>query len=232
MKKIIMVIVLGLFACFSADAQFEISVNGGPSLTTFGGSDAKQWGAVDSDPQMILRYAIGLVIAKAINDRMYARLGLQYGAKGTRFSGTFETVGQEGGTTVYDIQYTKHLGYLDIPIMFQYYLLAEKLSILAGFQPSLLLTANVLNNQGAQDAFNLPEKENVKEYYQTFDLAFLLGVNYLLTQRIALQLLYQHGLVKIVDLGGHGNGDYGDYAVFNRVLNLSLVFLLTKKTED
>ena len=152
-----------------------------------------------------------------INEKLDLVAGLQYAAKGTTYSGMPFNIDEE---------YKKTLSYLDIPISIQY-AVSEKFGIQGGLQPSILLSAKVKNNQATQDAYELPETEDVKDYYSGFDLALSLGGIYALNEKLALQLLYQHGLLKIAKY--EESGADITYKVMNQGIKLSVIYTVKKQ---
>jgi hypothetical protein len=43
----------------------------------------------------------------------------------------------------------------------------------------------------------LPKKEDAKDYYNSIDGAIIIGPQYKINEKIALQLLYKYGFIKI-----------------------------------
>ena len=89
-----------------------------------------------------------------------------------------------------------------------------------------LLAAKVKNNDNAQQLFELPATEDVKDYYTKLDVGLNLGATYTINERMALMLLFQYGLLKIGLDEAYNNGSYEEqkYAIMNRVLLLSFIY--------
>lgn len=221
MKTTTLITLLLGWCVITANAQWRVSATAGPSVTTFGGSDAKDWGGTDSNPKMVLRFHLGVLVSKLINEKMTAQAGLIFSAKGAQYSGPYEYYDfQTFEIREVDVTFTKRLAYIDLPATMQY-AVSDKFGLMFGLQPSLLVSAKVANDKAAQNAMDLPSTEDAKDYYNTFDMAILLGPSYALNDRISIQLLYNHGLLKIAK--GYQSTNY---AVFNRAFKLSLIYVI------
>ncbi len=203
------------------NAQWKFSAIAGPQLATFGGKDKKDWGGLDSNPEMVLRVHAGLLAERRHSEKLAFLTGLLFSSKGTRYSGDYF----DGNQNV-SISYTKLLSYLDLPLLLRYYK-SEKWSFLLGPQVSFLLAAKIKNDENAQRLFELPETEDAKDYYAKLDVGLNLGAAYTINERMALMLIYQYGLLKIgIDEVYNNNGGFEEqkYAIMNRVLLLSFIY--------
>lgn len=218
MKKLICALAFSLCIGTWANAQVKISVLAGPSLTNFIGKEVKDWGTVDEKPKMAVRFHGGLVVQYPFNEKLSAVSGLQYSTKGAVYEG--QESGQQGEFTA---QYNKVLSYLDIPLAVQYSI-NEKLGIQAGTQISVLVSAKVKNSEAVQDNFGLPASEDAKDDYKGFDMCFSIGPIYNITEKLLVQFLYQHGLMKI--------GQYKEfgadvtYDIRNQGFKISLIYII------
>ncbi len=224
MKKLITLSVLVVLCGTLAKAQVKISVVAGPSFTNFIGSDAEEWGEVGEKPKMAVRFHGGLVVQYPFNDKLSAISGLQYSGRGATYSG--EVDGQSGTFTA---EYKKMLYYLDIPLSIQY-AISDKFSMQAGTQVSILTSAKVKNNQEAQDNFLLPKTEDAKDYYSSFDMSFNIGPVFKLSEKLGVQLLYQHGLLKIAKEEEYNVDTHQVEDIKRKVMNqgfkLSLIYVV------
>lgn len=203
------------------NAQWKFSAIGGPQLATFGGKDKKDWGGLDSDPELVVRFHAGILAERRHSEKLAFLTGLLFSTKGTKYSGDYF----DGNQTV-SISYTKLLTYLDLPLLLRYYK-SEKWSFLFGPQLSYLLAAKIKNDENAQRLFELPETEDAKDYYSKLDVGLNLGAVYNLNERMALMLLLQYGLIKIgIDEVYSNNGGLEEekFAIMNRVLMLSFIY--------
>ncbi|MBX2964897.1 MAG: PorT family protein [Cyclobacteriaceae bacterium] len=220
MKKLSILFVLLTLSGAAALAQskIEISVVAGPSFTSFVGADAEDWGTVGEKPNMAFRFHGGAILNYAINDKLDAISGLQYSVKGAVYKGT--EMGQQGNFTA---KYSKVLSYIDIPLSLQYSF-SEKFALQGGTQVSILASAKVRNSEEVQDQFNLPATEDVKKDYKGIDLCLNIGPIYSISDKLSVQLLYQHGLLKIGQYTDHGANV--SYNVMNQGFKLSLVYVV------
>jgi Outer membrane protein beta-barrel domain len=220
MKKNI-VLMFALITFFNEGiAQWKFSAIAGPQIATFGGKDKKDWGGLDSDPEMVARFHAGLLAERRHSDKLAFLTGLLFSSKGTRYTGDYF----DGSQNV-SIRYTKLLSYLDLPLLLRYYK-SEKWSFIFGPQLSFLLAAKVKNDDNAQRLFELPATEDVKDYYTKLDVGLNLGAAYTINERMALMLLFQYGLLKIGIDEAYNNGNLEEqkYAIMNRVLLLSFIY--------
>jgi hypothetical protein len=217
MKRILMFLLFGMLTATGALSQVDILVIGGPSFSNFIGSERENWGGVNEKPKMAIRVHIGVQISYPINEQLSAISGLQFSTKGATYSGSPFEIEEE---------YNKVLSYLDIPLNVQY-ALSEKFSLQGGFQASILVSAKVKNGEEVQDAYQLPATEDAKDDYKGFDLAINIGPVYKISDKLAAQLMYQHGLSKIGQYAE--NGADVTYDVKNQVIKLSLTYIIKKQ---
>jgi len=205
-------------------AQWKFSAIVGPQLATFGGKDKKDWGGLNSDPEMVFRFQAGILAERRHSENMSFITGLVYSSKGTRYSG--EEYDFSTNQNV-DVSYTKALSYLDLPILFRYHQ-SEKWSFLFGPQVSFLLAAKIKNSESVQKLYQLPKTEDAKDDYTKLDVGLNLGTTYALNERMSILLLYQYGLLKIgIDEdynSSTGSIEEQKYAIMNRVLLLSFIY--------
>ncbi len=222
MKKTILLTYFSVALMVSAYGQWSFNVTGGLSLATFGGSDAERWGETYSKPDIALRYFIGSQASRLLTESLRVEAGILFSTKGAKYSTVTQVFDPSNqGLQDVEIAYNKVLSYIDIPVSVRY-ALSQKLNLHGGLQPSILINARVKNNDAAQNAYELPKTENANDQYKVFDAALVLGASYAITDDIALMLAYNHGLLKI--------GTYEDttYSIFNRILNVSIVYTFKK----
>lgn len=216
MKKQVILPIFLLLCGTVALAQVKISVVAGPSFTNFTGSDAEDWGSVGEKPKMAVRFHGGLAVQYPFNDKLSAISGVQYAVRGAMYEGA--SFGQQGEFTA---QYKKVLSYIDIPLSIQY-ALTEKIGIQAGTQISMLVSAKVKNSKEVQDNFQLPATEDAKDDYKGLDMCLNIGPVFSVTDKLAIQFLYQHGLMKIGQYAE--NGADVTYDLKNQGIKLSLIY--------
>jgi hypothetical protein len=231
MKKLSVLLGLTLSVLTTVNAQWNFSLVAGPSLANFSGADKKDWGGTDTDPKMVVRFQLGFIGERIVAEKWFVGGGLQFSTKGALYEGT---------TDYYDIntsllqtisvKYNKVLSYIDVPI-YAKYVASQKLFLIIGIQPSILVSAKIKNDENAQKAFSLPEKEDAKDYYGIFDFGLLLGPQYEINEKMSLRLLYKPGLLKIAKdevYSSGGNTEEQYYKVMNSVLDFSFIYRLNQ----
>lgn len=219
MKNSFVLLLIVLFTVITATAQVKVGVFAGPALVTFGGSEAEYWGSVEDKPKMALRLHGGLLVQYAIHDKINLASGVQYAMKGATYSNSI--VISEGENI--QAEYKKILSYLEIPVQIQY-ALTNRFSFLFGPQISFLMAAKVKNGKEVRDFFDLPETEDASDSYRKFDMGLNIGPVFSVNDKISIQLIYQHGLMKIGKYDEYG-ADV-TYDVQNRTIRFSLIYML------
>ena len=196
MKTFISCFMLISFAiCTQAQWKFEFVM--GPSLTTFTGKEKKDWGGTNTNPKLVLRGNLGFRVERLLSEKFLAGGGITFALKGTAYQGNVEYY----NSTTYmlesiKVKYSKMLSYIDVPVYVKY-VASDKVKILAGLQPSFMLSAKIKNDDNARTAYpNLPETEDAKDYYTPFDLAVMLGPYFQISEKVAVQLLMVPGILK------------------------------------
>jgi hypothetical protein len=196
MKTFISCFILISFAlCAQAQWKFEFVV--GPSLTTFTGKEKKDWGRTNTNPKLVLRGNLGFRVERLLSEKFLAGGGITFALKGTVYQGN---VAYYNSTTYMlesiKVKYSKMLSYIDVPVYVKY-MASDKVKILAGLQPSFMLSAKIKNDNNARTAYpDLPEIEDAKEYYTPFDLAVMLGPHFQVSEKVAIQMLVTPGILK------------------------------------
>jgi hypothetical protein len=101
--------------------------------------------------------------------------------------------------------------------MFSFFVIPtmERFAFLAGLNPSFLV-----GSKAKVDAFGNEETIKGKDdlYLKTFDLAIMVGVHYMIMERLGLALIYDHSLTP------HFNEN--DYKYASRVIKLMVTYTL------
>ncbi|MGY6741570.1 MAG: porin family protein [Cecembia sp.] len=187
--------ILILFVLFTSsinaqDTRFGLRV--GPSFTTVGGE------FIDRN-SFIVGYHAGGYVNIRISENMSVEPGLQWATKGSPII----FVGPP-------IKVRHRNSYLDIPLLLKYD--ASKLVFfLIGVQPSFLLNSELIIQSDEGKSVN--NSTSIKDSYNDFDFAAIIGLGFNLGLGINLQLNYEHGLANISAYGGSN---------FNRGFKLSL----------
>ena len=86
MKKIIVLMCSLMLFLIEGNCQWKFSAMAGPQLANFGGKDKKDWGGLDANPKMVVRFHAGLLSERRHSEKMSFILGLLYSSKGARYS--------------------------------------------------------------------------------------------------------------------------------------------------
>lgn len=134
-------------------------------------------------------FAVGLEAEYGLAENISIAAGLLYSRQGCDFGEVkVEFLGQ---TTGWDKNQV-NLGYLNIPIVANYYL-AKGFAIKAGIQPGFLLSAK----QKVDGIGNTPsENIDIKDGYKSFDLSIPLGLSYEY-EKAVFDLRYNLGVTKL-----------------------------------
>ncbi len=227
MKKATIFLFMLFLSAGHTYAQWKFSAIAGPSVTTFYGSDKKDWGGVGENPKIVFRFHIGLLAEYPINENLSLTGGVRFASKGAMYKGEAEYYDQQSQEfSMITVKYSKMLNYIDIPI-YVTYMKSPKWNFIAGLQPGILISAKVKNDENAQKAYDLPEKEDVKDYYSTLDLAILLGPQYRLNENIAVRILFKPGILKIAkgeEYDMNGGMEETKYKVMNTGFDFSFIY--------
>ena len=187
MKKVLLG--LGLFAATFAMAQ-KVGIKAGGNLATISQSDAKSK----------IGFYAGLSLNAPLTDKLSIQPEVLYSLQGAK--------GQEiiGG---YKVDETLNLGYINVPVMFQY-AVADGFFVEAGPQFGFLTSAKMKVSSNGVSA-ELDAKDNMN----TFDFGIGLGAGYNFTPNWSMNARYTAG---ITDMAKNNN----DSAVKNNVFQLGL----------
>ena len=134
-------------------------------------------------------FAVGLEAEYGLAENISIAAGLLYSRQGCDFGEVkVEFMGQTAGWDKNQV----NLGYLNIPIVANYYL-AKGFAIKAGIQPGFLLSAK----QKVDGIGNTPsENIDIKDGYKSFDLSIPLGLSYEY-EKAVFDLRYNLGVTKL-----------------------------------
>jgi hypothetical protein len=138
----------------------------------------------------------GFLILVPVGDNFRAQAELQYSGQGT-----------DSKVSLVTTNYT--LGYLNIPVLLKY---VDQSGFFAeiGLQPGFLLSAKAVTGNSSTD---------YKSLFKSADFSGVLGIGYLSSYNIGIDLRYNPGLSKI------GDGSFSGTAIKNRVFQVSLFYM-------
>lgn len=188
MKKLMMIAVMAV-AALTANAQNEVGQLTLQPKVGLNLANITSLKAGDESSNIKGDFAVGLEAEYGLAENISIAAGLLYSRQGCDFGEVkVEFMGQ---TTGWDKNQV-NLGYLNIPIVANYYL-AKGFAIKAGIQPGFLLSAK----QKVDGIGNTPsENIDIKDGYKSFDLSIPLGLSYEY-EKAVFDLRYNLGVTKL-----------------------------------
>lgn len=197
MKKIMMIAVMAV-ACLTANAQnevgqFTLQPKIGMNIANLTG--VKYYvGSKEENSNYMVDFAIGVEAEYGLAEKfslaagvLYSRQGCDYG-KVTTFDPNYNT--ESGWNKNQD-----ELGYLNIPIVANYYI-AKGFAIKAGIQPGFLLSAKSNIDLIGRYVYEEIDKKD----FESFDLSIPIGLSYE-TDNVVIDGRYNLGLTKVNKVG-------------------------------
>lgn len=201
MKKIILSSLLILAVSFTYAQKAEFGVKGGLNIANqnYSGEDAPS-------PSSIIGFHIGGFVDVKISEKFSFQPELIYSTQGSKFS---ENLSIEGD--VYNVDATLKMAYINIPVMFKYYV-ADKFNLEAGPQIGFLTSCKM-----KVEAMGLSETEDVKDSFESIDFGLNIGAGYDFTEKLSAGVRYNFGLSNVAKTEA---GD--DSEIKNSVFSLSV----------
>ncbi|MBQ3323507.1 MAG: PorT family protein [Muribaculaceae bacterium] len=197
MKKITIALVFMLLTAGAAMAQkqFTFGPKIGVDYTHFWGKNAYHGGQ--------LNYQAGLFMEYRFTSRFSIAPEVVFAAQG----GKYEVKDYNDGDGYFDAKFTENVNYINIPVMFKYYV-TPALSIDLGPQ----LGINVYSKYTVESKdkhLNIKETEDQKDDTKTIDVGVGLGLTYNIAKDVFVQGRYTLGLTEVFDkswdTGKNGN---------------------------
>jgi len=197
MKKIAIAFVCMIMAVGTAMAQkqFTFGPKIGVDYTHFWGKNAYHGGQ--------LNYQAGLFMEYRFTSRFSIAPEVVFAAQG----GKYEVKDYNDGDGYFDAKFTENVNYINIPVMFKYYV-TPALSIDLGPQ----LGINVYSKYTVESKdkhLNIKETEDQKDDTKTIDVGVGLGLTYNIAKDVFVQGRYTLGLTEVFDkswdTGKNGN---------------------------
>ena len=205
MKKMMMMLFMATVA-LTASAQNEVGQltlqpKVGFNLANITDTRVKTSSYTDNTEKGNLKgdFVLGLEAEYGIEEKISVAAGLLYSRQGTDF-GEVKVYGNPDGSVSegWD-KYEFNLGYLNIPVVANFYF-AKGLAVKVGVQPGFLLSARK-EIDGLGNTEN--ESKDAKDLFKSFDLSIPFGLSYEY-EKAVFDLRYNFGMTKI-------NKDDGDY---------------------
>lgn len=216
MKKIILAIAIAFTGFSVGKAQFmeslQIGVKGGYNYSSLSIPDMPD--AFKSDG--LHGFHLGLFVEVPIMDKLSVQPEVVYSTRGDSYNFKNQ-ISLMDGTYLFEIESTNKLNYLNIPIMFKYYVI-DGLSIDLGPQIGFLTSSNIKGKVNVTLGEQTTEKEytvDAKDYYKTIDYGLGLGATYKIeaVEGLAISARYNYGLSNISSGKVKDNSEDGDGSV-------------------
>ena len=193
MKKMMMIAAMAV-ACLTASAQNEVGQltlqpKIGMNITNISGAEIVTGANSTENANFMVDFAVGVEAEYGLAEKFSLAAGILYSRQGCDFG---EFKGSFGYTTVGWDKNQNKLGYLNIPIVANYYI-AKGFAIKAGIQPGFLLSAK-RKIDGIGDTPS--EDIDFKDACNSFDLSIPLGLSYE-TDNVVIDGRYNLGVTKI-----------------------------------
>ena len=209
MKKMMMIAAMAV-ACLTASAQNEVGQltlqpKIGMNVTNITGAKIVT-GTSTENANFMIDFAVGVEAEYGLTEKFSLAAGLLYSRQGCDYG---ELKSTDGYNTIGWDKNQDKLGYLNIPIVANYYL-AKGFAIKAGIQPGFLLSATK-----KVDGIGITpnQDDDVKDTCKSFDLSIPLGLSYE-TDNVVIDGRYNLGVTKI-------NKD-GDDSMKNSVIQFTI----------
>lgn len=169
MKRVILLPLLPLLLTGALHAQtFNFGVKAGPQITSFTHS---------TDAKAALLYHAGIFANYSVMDRLQAQAELVFSASGAN-------------DTKKDYFKQRHI-YLNLPLMAKYQMY-DRLSVHTGLQLGLLMKAKLKVTEGKNEG-----DYDRKDWFNSFEVAYLLGAEYLITKQLSAGMRFNWSLTKL-----------------------------------
>lgn len=206
MKKIILTAVAVFAFSFTNAQKAQFGLKGGLNIAnqSFSGEGAPSASSLTG-------INVGCFVEVKISEKISIQPELLYSTQGSNFDLSVDYDGN-----VYDTNNAFKLSYINIPVIFKYYV-DKKFSLEAGpqigFLTSSKIETKVLGQSVSQDA---------EAFFKSVDFGFNFGVGYDFTKKLSASIRYNIGLSNI----GSDEFATGDDTVKNNVFSVNLGFKL------
>lgn len=182
MKKNILIVALLFVFGISSAQKAKFGIKGGMNISNWAGDTEGM------DTKSKIGFNVGGFAEIKLSDKFAIQPELLYSAQGMKLDNMpLEIEGSD-----YTVDSTFKLGYINVPVMFKYYV-AEKFNIEAGPQIGFLTSAKIKATvEGIGSA-----TESVKENFESVDFGLNFGAGYDFTEHFFANVRYNLGLSNI-----------------------------------
>jgi Outer membrane protein beta-barrel domain len=200
MKKITLAVIAVLVFGFANAQSSKFGIKGGLNFAnqSFSGQGAPSASSV-------VGYNVGVFVEVKILDKLALQPELVYSSQGSEFSLRVPYNGN-----LYDTKNKFDIAYLNVPIMFKYYLV-PKLNFEAGPQIGFLTSSKIVIQTLGQSV-----TQDAKNIFESIDFGFNIGAGFDFTEKLFANARYNIGLSNVAKSDGSGG------TIKNNVISLSL----------
>ncbi|MEN2414851.1 porin family protein [Flavobacterium mesophilum] len=203
MKKIILSAVAVMAFGFANAQEVKYGVKGGLNLSNFSGDTE------GVNLKSKAGFNVGGFVEIKLSDKFAIQPELLYSTQGAKADNQQEEIGD----VIYTADVCFNLSYINVPVMFKYYV-ADKFNVEAGPQIGFLTSAKT---KTTVEGFSGSNEMDVKDAFESIDFGLNFGAGYDFTDHFNAGLRYNLGLANIAKTDA---GD--DTKLHNGVFSLSV----------
>lgn len=195
MKKIT-ILSLFLFAFGIINAQkTQFGIKGGLNISNQ--SNIVETLGAPQKSSSIIGFNIGGFVEIKISDKISVQPELLYSAQGGKSNSVvFLRPNADDPGELFDVEYKSSLSYVNIPVMFKYYVI-EKLSLELGPQLGILVSSKIKQTLTGQTSGQTRSNDNDGDFYNSIDYGINIGAGYVISKNISAEIRYNIGLSDI-----------------------------------
>lgn len=200
MKKLLLIVGVAVFTLSAQAQEIRMGAKAGLNMASIGGDGT---GGLDGRTS----FHIGGLVEIPISEKFSVQPELLYSAQGAKSKESETFMGE-----TFSAEVTLKLDYINVPVMAKYYVI-EGLAVEAGPQFGILVSAKEdyeISGGGESESGS----EDVKDDFNTLDMALGLGASYRLNMGVFFGLRYNLGFSNIYK-------DSGDFKNQNNVFQIS-----------
>ena len=145
----------------------------------------------------IIGFNIGGFVEIKISDKFSVQPELLYSTQGGKLnSEVFLRTNPEEPGELFDVEFKSSLSYVNIPVMFKYYVV-KKLSLELGPQLGILVGSKIKQTLTSQNTGQTSSNDDSGDFYNSIDYGMNIGTAYAISKNISAEIRYSIGLSNI-----------------------------------
>lgn len=200
------IITIVAFACFASAQEVRLGVKAGLNLANLS-TETEQIGDYNTRTGLLF----GIMAEMPISKKFAFQPELLFSAQGAKNEINIEEYKYKG---------TQKLNYLNIPLLFKYFI-SEGFTIQAGPQVGFLMLAKNDYEDNYLGVGYAQQEENISDYMNIVDFGLNFGLGYQLQNGLYIDARYNLGLTNL-----RNNNDGLDTKQYNRVIQFSIGYFL------